>query len=160
VARQIAVRARHAVAGDRAEDDAGIHLPQLLEAQTTAVQPSRPHGLNDGIGSPHEVEEDAPPRLGAQVEHDAALAPAELQVHQRDAVHDGPGHLAHVVTLGRLDLHYVRPEVGQRSGDGARSEHGALDHAQRRQRCCHKELCLSLILGIYAIDAAVIASRR
>src|SRR5439155_750549 len=58
----------------------------------------------------------------------------DVEVHERLALHDGPGHLAHVVALGRLDLDHVGAEIGQKRGQLARSEQGAFDHAHARER--------------------------
>ena len=56
-------------------------------------------------------------RVGAQVEHDAALAAVDVEVQQRDALDDRPRHLADVVARRRLDLDDVGAEVGEVRGE-------------------------------------------
>src|SRR4030095_12764675 len=66
------------------------------------------------------------------------LSAAHVEVEQRDAVHDRPGHLADVVAGGRLDLDHFGAEIGEVGGDGAGTEERALDHAETsegRTRC-------------------------
>ena len=111
----------------------GLTSTQRLVAQAPPLEAARAHRLDHGVGPAHQVEERLAASVGAQVERDRALAPADVQVHQRDALDDGPGHLADVVARGRLDLDDVGAEVGQVGGDGARSEHRALDDADARQ---------------------------
>src|SRR5581483_112704 len=81
-----------------------------------------------------EIEEGLPSAVGAQVERDAPLAPVEMQVHQRDAFDDRPGHLPDVVAGRRLDLDDLGPEIDERARDGGRAEHGGLDDAYAGQR--------------------------
>ena len=127
VARHVLVRAGHAVAGDGAEHDPRVDLEARLVADAALVEPARPHGLDHRVGSRDQLEEHRPALVGAEVEHDRSLAPADVEVHQRGALDDRPGHLPDVVARGRLDLDDVGAEVGERGGDRARAEHRALD---------------------------------
>src|SRR5437667_189395 len=61
------------------------------------------------------------------VARERELAAVDVQVQQRVALDDGPGHAADVVALRRLDLDDVGAEVGQMGRDLARSEQRALD---------------------------------
>ena len=133
VAGHVLVGAGHAVAGDGAEHDAGVHLAAGLVAEPAPLEAPRAHGLDDRVGAGHQVEEHRPALLGAQVEGDRALAPADVEVHQRGALDDRPRHLADVVARGRLDLDHVGAEVGQGGRDGAGPEHRALDDADAVQ---------------------------
>ena len=81
-----------------------------------------------------ELEERLAALVGAQVEHDAALAPADVEEQQRDALDDRPRHPAAVVALRRLDLDDVGAEVGEVRGEVARAEHRHLDDAQTGER--------------------------
>ena len=74
------------------------------------------------------------PGVGAQVEHDALLAPADVQEQQRDAFDDRPRHAAAVVALRRLDLDDVGAEVGEVGGEVPGPEHRHFDDAQTRER--------------------------
>ena len=105
-----------------------------LVADAPLLEPAGAHGLDDGVGAAHQLEEDLAALLGAQVEGDRPLAAADVEVHQRRALDDRPGHLADVVAGGRLDLDDVGAEVGERRGDRARSEHRALDDADAAER--------------------------
>ena len=129
MAGHVLVGPGHPVARDRAEHDAGVHRQAGLVAHASLVEAPGTHGLDHRVGAPHQLEEHLAPLLGAQVERDRALPPADVQVHQRGALDDGPGHLPDVVARGRLDLHDVGAEVGERGGDGAGPEHRALDDA-------------------------------
>ena len=51
VARQVAVRAGHAVAGDRAQHDARVDLAQALEAEAAPRETARAHRLDHGVGA-------------------------------------------------------------------------------------------------------------
>ena len=125
VARHVLVRAGHAVAGDRAEHDAGLTSQQPVVAEAAPFEAAGAHGLDHRVGVAHEVEVDLDAFGRAQVEHDAALAPVDVEVHQRDALHDRPRHLADVVARRRLHLDHVGAQVGEVGGDGARAEHRA-----------------------------------
>jgi hypothetical protein len=134
VARHVLVRARHAVTRDRAEHDARVHLTKAIEAEASALEPTRPHRLDHDVGPPHEVEVRRHAFIGAQVEHDRPLAAADVQVHQRDALDDRPRHLPDVVALRRFDLDHLRAEVGEVGRDRTGAEHRALDDADARER--------------------------
>ena len=133
VARHVAVRAGRAVAGDRAEHDARVDLAQLLEAEPAAFEPAGAHRLDDRVGVAHELEERVAARVGAQVEHDALLAPADVQEEERDAFDDRPRHPAPVVALRRLDLDDVGAEVGEMRGEVARARASTLRRCAGRR---------------------------
>ena len=116
------------------EDDLGVDLEQPVEAEAAALEATGPHRLDDGVGPAYQIEEDLDALRGAQVEHDAALAPVGVQVQQRGALDDRPGHAAPVVTGRRLDLDHVGAEIGERARHRRRTEHGALDDAHPSQR--------------------------
>ena len=140
VARVVAVGARHAVARDGAEHDLGVHGAQVVEPDAAPGQRAGPHRLDDGVGRGDQLLHDGDTRLGAQVEHQRPLAPVQVEVHERGALDDGPGHLADVVAGGRLDLDDLRPEVDQGRGDLRRPQGRALDdpHAVQRRRRRHQ----------------------
>ena len=79
VARVIAVRAGEAVAGDGQEDDLGVDLEQLVEAEPAPLEAARAHGLDDGVSAAHQIEEDLDAFWRTQIEHDAALAAVGMQ---------------------------------------------------------------------------------
>ncbi len=133
VARHVLVGARHAVARDRDEHDRGVDLAQRLVPDAAALEAAGAHGLDHGISPSDQVEEHRAALVGAQVEGDRALAPAEVQVHERDTLDDGPGHLADVVAGRRLHLDHVRAEIGQVGGDRTGAEHRAFDDAHTGQ---------------------------
>ena len=60
-----------------------------------------------------QLLQDGDAGVGAQVEDQRALAPVEVEVHERGALDDGPRHLADVVAGGRLDLDDVGSQVDQ-----------------------------------------------
>jgi len=134
VARHVAIRTGHAVAGDRAEHDARIHLAQRVESEAAAIEASGTHCLDDGVGIAHELEERLASDLGAEVENDALLAPADVQEEERDAFDDRPRHTPAVVTLRRFDLDDVGAEIGEVGREVARPEHRNLDDAQAGER--------------------------
>ena len=134
VARQVLVGAGGAVAGDPAEHDAGVDLAQLLVAEAAALERAGAHALDHGVALAGQLEERGHALGALEVEHEAALAAADVQVHQRHALDDRPRHLADVVTRRRLDLDDVGAEVGQRGGDGARPEDGHLEDADAGER--------------------------
>jgi hypothetical protein len=125
----------HAVARDVAEDDLRVDGAQVVVAEAATRERSRPHRLHDDVGVAHQVAVDVRALFGAKIEGDALLAARDVEVEQGDAVHDGPGHLADVVTGGRLDLDHFGAEIGEVGGDGARAEQRTLDHAQACERC-------------------------
>ena len=129
VARHVLVGTGHAVPGDRAEHDPRVDLAKAVVAQAPALEATGAHRLDDGVGAPHQVEVGGHAVVGAKVEDHRALAPADVEVHQRDTLDDGPRHLPDVVALRGLDLDDVGAEIGQVRGDGARPEHRALDDA-------------------------------
>ena len=129
----VAVGAGRAVAGDAREHELLVSFPQHLRAESEPLQRARTHRLHDDVRIRHEVAEDFLGLIRAQVEHDAALAPVDVQVHERDAFDDRPGHLADVVPGGRLDLDHVGTEVDERARDRRGPEHGDLDDAQPGQ---------------------------
>ncbi len=135
VTRHVAVRTGHAVAGDRAEHDARIDLLEVVEAEAAAREPAGPHRLDHGVGVADELEERVPSHVGAEVEHDALLAPADVQEQQRDAFDDRPRHTPAVVAGRRLDLDDVGAEVGEMRGEVAGPEHRDFDDTQARERC-------------------------
>ena len=130
VAREVGVRAGHAVPGDRAEHDPRVDLAQVLEAEAAFGERPGAHRLDDDICVAHEVPEDVLGLLRAQVEGDRLLPTVDVPVQQRAALDDRPGHLADVVALGGLDLDDVCAQVRQVQTDGCRSEQGELDDAQ------------------------------
>ena len=140
VARVVPVGPGHAVARDAAKDDLGIQHPQVVVPDAAPGQCARPHGLDHHVGTRGQLLQDGNAGVGAQVEHERALASVEVQVHQRRALHDGPRHFADVVAGGRFHLDHVGPEVDQRRGDGGRSQRRALDDPQSVQgwRCRHR----------------------
>jgi hypothetical protein len=127
VAGEVSIRAGHPVARDGAEDDLRIDDAQVVEPDTAAGQGSRSHGLDHGIGRLHQLLQDGHALGRAQIEHQGALAPVEMEMHERDALDDGPGHLADVIARRRLDLDDVGPEVDQGRGDLGRAQGRALD---------------------------------
>jgi hypothetical protein len=133
MARHVLVGAGHPVARDGDEHHGRVHRAQRLVSQPAPFEAARAHRLHHDVGPGHEVEEHRPGLLGAQVERDRPLAPADVQVHQRHAFDDGPRHLAHVVTRGRLDLDHIGAEVRQVRGDRSGAEHRALDDAHPGQ---------------------------
>ena len=133
VARHVAVRTGHAVAGDRAEHDLRIDLLQLVEPEPAACESARSHRLDDCVGILHQLEERFLAGVGAEVEHDALLAAADVQEQQRDAFDDRPRHAAAVVALRRFDLDHVGAEIGKVRGEVARTEHRHFDDAQARE---------------------------
>ena len=134
MAGQVAVRTGRAVARDRAQHDPRVDLAQLLEAEAAPGEPAGTHRLDHDVRLAHQVEEQLDALLGPQVDHDAALPPVHVEVHQRDALDDRPGHPAHVVALRRLDLDHLGPEVGQRGGDRGGTEHRDLDDPHAREQ--------------------------
>jgi hypothetical protein len=90
----------HPVSRHRAEDDRRIDLAQVLEPQAQLGEHPRAHGLDHHVGIAHQFAIELLAGLGLEVERDALLAPVQVVVHQRDALDDGPGHLADVVALG------------------------------------------------------------
>ena len=129
VARQVPVGPGRAVARDGAEHDLRVDRLQVLVAEAPLGQGPGAHGLDHGVGAGHELLVDGHALVGLQVEGDRLLAPVDVEVQQRDALDDRPGHLADVVALGRLDLDDVGAEVGEEGGDQAGAEQGALDDA-------------------------------
>ena len=113
----------------------GIELPQLLVADPAAGEAAGAHGLHHHVGRLGQRLEGGHVLVAAEVHHDAALAPVDVEVHEGHALDDGPGHLADVVARGRLDLDDLGPEVDQRHGDGGRTERRALDDPDAVERC-------------------------
>jgi hypothetical protein len=104
----------------------------------TTREPTGTHRLDHRVRVADQIEEHLDRFRLAQVEHEAALAPVDVQVHQRRALDDGPCHLPHVVALRRLHLDDVGAEIGQTRRDGGRAQHRALDDAhvaQQLARC-------------------------
>jgi hypothetical protein len=134
VAGHVPVRPGHAEARHRDQHDAGVRGPQGVEAEAPARQAAGPHGLDHGVGPAHQVEEHGAALVRAQVEHDRPLAPVDVEVHQRGALDDGPGHPPHVVAARRLDLDHLGAEVRQVGRDRGRAEHRALHDAHPGQR--------------------------
>ena len=96
-------------------------------------QRARPHGLHHHVGAGGQFLQDGDAGVGAQVEHQRALPPVDVQVHEGRALDDGPRHLADVVAGGRLHLDHVGAQVDQRRGDGGRPQGRALDDPQSVQ---------------------------
>ena len=137
MARVVAVGTGHAVARNGAEDDLGVEDAQVLVAHAAPGQRARAHGLNDDVGAGRQLLQNGDAGFGAQVEDQRALAPVEMEVHERGALHNGPRHFADVVAGRRLHLDHVRPQVDQRRGDGGRPQGRALNDSQSVQwrRC-------------------------
>jgi hypothetical protein len=137
VAGEVAVRAGGAVAGDGAEHDLRVELAQHVVAEAELFEGAGAHGLDDGVGAGDQVLVDGEALVGLEVEGDGAFAAVGVEVQQRDALDDRPGHLADVVALGRLDLDDVGTEVGEVGGDLAGAEQRALDDPNPgEQPCC------------------------
>ena len=140
----------HPVARDRAEHDLGVDRRQVLVAEAPASQASWSHRLDHRIGITAQVLEDRHALVGPQIQRDRTLAAVDVEVHERDALDDGPGHVAHIVALRRLDLDDLCAEVDQGVGDLGRTEGGALDDADAGEWCraghgtSLKEQCLRL----------------
>ena len=105
----------------------GLISLQVVVAHAAAGQAAGAHGLDHHVGGRGQLLEGGHVLVGAQVHHDAALAPVDVEVHERDALDDGPGHLADVVAGRRLHLDDLGAQVDQRHGDGGRPEGGALE---------------------------------
>ena len=133
VAGHVAVRAGGAVAGQGAEHDPWVDGQEILEAQAQLGQRPRTHGLHHHVGLPDQVAVDLQAVLGLEIQADAPLATVGVEVEQRVALDDGPGHLPDVVAGRRFDLDHVGPQVGQERGHQARSEQGALHHLDSGQ---------------------------
>ena len=138
VARVVAVGAGHAVARDAAEDDLRIERPQVVVSHPASGQRPRPHCLHHHVGGGGQLLHDLDARFGAQVEHQRALAPVEVQVHQRGAFHNGPRHLADVIASRWFDLDHVRTQVHQGRRDRGRPECRDLNDAQSVQGRRHR----------------------
>lgn len=134
VAGEVLVGAGHPVPRQRAEHDPGVHRPARLVADPSPLEAAGAHRLDHGVSAAHQLEEHLPAGVGAQVDRDRALPPADVEVHERDALHDRPGHLADVVPRGRLDLDDVGAQIGEGGGDGAGTEHRALDDPDALER--------------------------
>ena len=133
MAGQVPVRAGGAVAGQGAEHDLRVDRLQVVVAEAPLGHGPGTHGLDHGIGAGDQLLVDGHALVGLQVEGDGLLAPMGVEVQQRHAVDDGPGHLADVVALGRLHLDDVGAEVGEEGGDQAGAEKRALDHPDAGQ---------------------------
>jgi hypothetical protein len=136
VRRHVLVRAAHAVAGNGDEHDLRVHLLQLFVAETEACQCAGLGCLDHHVGVLHQVAVDLPRLFLAEIQRDALLAAIEVQVHQRHALDDRPGHFADVVAGGCFDLDHVRAEIDEGGSDCRRSENRAFDDAQAGKRCC------------------------
>ena len=104
--------------GDREHDDAGITAREFLPAETEVVEDPGPEVLQDHVGRDGQSPGDLPPLGHGEVDADVALPGVELGVEAGEASPDlaeVPGH----VTLGRLELHDIGAEVGQKpTGEG------------------------------------------
>ena len=129
VGREVLVGPGHPVAGDGAEDEPGVDGLQVVVAHAPSGQAAGAHGLDHHVGGGGQRLEGGHVLVGAQVHDDAALAPVDVEVHEGDALDDGPGHLADVVAGGRLDLDDLGAQVDERHGDGGRPEGRALEDA-------------------------------
>ena len=125
-----------AEARDRAVDDARVHGPQLVEAQTEALHHAGPEVLHHHVGGLGESPGHGQSRVGAEVADDAALVAVHrpevggvaLRVDRREPL---PG----VVTGRALDLDHVGAEVGQHHGGVGPGQHPReVGDAQARQR--------------------------
>ena len=101
----------------------GLSSRSTVVAEAQSLERAGAHRLDHDMGVSDEVLVRLDARVGLEVEHDRALAPADVQVEQRVALDDRPRHLSDVVAAGRFDLDDVGAEVGQMGGDGSRSEH-------------------------------------
>ena len=70
---------------------------QVVVADAAAGEAAGAHGLDHHVGGLGQLLEDGHVLVVAEVHHDAALAPVDVEVHQGDPLDDGPGHLADVV---------------------------------------------------------------
>ena len=61
-------------------------------------------GVDHHVGVADEFFVQLDALVALQIECDGALPSMGVEVQQRDAVDDRPGHLPDVVTLGRFDL--------------------------------------------------------
>jgi hypothetical protein len=89
----------------------GVDLLEVVEADAPLGQGSEPHGLDDRIGAGHQLLQYGYPRFRAEVQDERALASVEVEVHQRDALYNGPRHLADVIPGRRLDLDHLGTQV-------------------------------------------------
>ena len=119
MARHVSVGAGGAVSRQGGEHDRGIDLLEHVVAESEVGKRTRFLGLDDDVGGGDELLVQLPPLLGLQVQGDALLASVGVEVEERDAIDDRPGHLADVVTGGRFDLDDVGPKVGEECGDMA-----------------------------------------
>src|SRR3546814_17388437 len=81
--------------------DAGVDGPAGLVAHAPALESARAHRLDHRVSTPDEVEEHLAATVGAEIEHHRPLAPADVEVHERGALDDGPRRLPEVVEIGR-----------------------------------------------------------
>ena len=119
---QIPIRAGGAIARDGAEHDLRVHLAEPIEAQAALGEGAGTHRLDDGVSVADQVEVHLDALRSTEVEGDAALPAVDVQVQQRVAFDDRPGHAADVVALGRLDLDDVGAEVGEKGRELAGAE--------------------------------------
>ena len=134
VGGQVLVGTGHAVAGDGAEDQVGLEGPQVVPAHAPLGQHTGPAGLDDHVAGDGQLLEDLDVLGVAEVHDDRALAPVEVEVHQRHALDDGPGHLPDVVAGRRLHLDDLGAQVDEGHGDGGRAERGDLEDADAVER--------------------------
>src|SRR3546814_7548704 len=73
--------------------DAGVDGPAGLVAHAPALESARAHRLDHRVSTPDEVEEHLAATVGAEIEHHRPLAPADVEVHERGALDDGPRRL-------------------------------------------------------------------
>src|SRR5699024_3460397 len=124
VAGKVGVRSGHAITGDRAEHDRRVDLAQALVAESATFEPTGPHGFDDDVGFAYELEVRRDSVLGSKIDDHRSFPPVDVEVHQRNALDDRPGHPADVIARRALDLDDVGAEIGELSGDGGRAEHG------------------------------------
>ena len=134
VAGHVLVRAGGPVARQGGEHKPGVGRRQHVVAEAQSGQRAGTHGLHHHVGGGGQIDVEPAASLVLEVEGDAALAPVGVQVQQRHALDDGPGHLADVVARGRLDLDHVGAQVGQKRAQMARPEQARLDHPHPGQQ--------------------------
>jgi hypothetical protein len=130
------IRPRLAVAGNADEDEAGVDLLELVEAQPPLLERPGPEVLDDGVALGDEVEQELLALLRAEVQGDAALVARDQRPPQRLAVEVLLTPAPHRVRpVRRLDLDDLGAEVGdQPAGEWAREQRSQLDDANPLQR--------------------------
>ena len=144
VAGALGVGAVLAVAGDRAEDDAGVGLAHALVADPEPVEHAGAEAVEDDVVALDQAQQRLAPLLALEVEPDRALAAVEREVERRAraqllllvgaVVGRRPADV--VAHAGVLDLEHLGAEVGQQQrAEAPRQQPGQvedLDVAERQ----------------------------